>query len=300
MTHKYPPVILVTGCSSGIGLAMARMLWSLPQYRVIVTARAKSLKNLSGETFKNSDRFWIRPLDITSEQERNILFQEIESQWQGVDILVNNAGISFRSVIEHMDRESELLQIDTNYLGPLALIRLALPYMRKQGRGKIINVSSVSGMLAMPTMGSYSASKFALEGASESLWYEMKPLGINVTLVQPGFVHSNSFQNIYRPPKAMSCSIDDHGPYCDYYSSMDPFIEKMMHLSMTTPEKIAKVVLRVIRRENPPLRMPATLDAWVFQILRRITPRAIFHKILYSFLPGHSQWAKDYTKARHR
>jgi len=78
--------------------------------------------------------------------------------------LINNAGISYRGTVEHMDEASEMHQMNTNYLSPMALIRLALPYMRKRGRGKIINISSVSGMLAMPTMGSYSASKYALKG----------------------------------------------------------------------------------------------------------------------------------------
>jgi len=91
----------------------------------------------------------------------------------------------------------EQLQMQTNYFGPLALIRDLLPSMREKGRGKIINVSSVSGMIAMPTMASYSASKHALKGASEALWYEMKPYGINVSLIQPGFIKSNSFHNVY-------------------------------------------------------------------------------------------------------
>src|SRR5690606_8275736 len=120
-----------------------------------------------------------------------------KAKWDGVSILINNAGISYRAVVEHMNDKDEQLQMAVNYFGPVALIRLVLPFMREQGRGKIINISSVSGMLAMPTMASYSASKHALEGVSEALWYEAKPLGVNVSLIQPGFIRSKSFKNVY-------------------------------------------------------------------------------------------------------
>jgi short-subunit dehydrogenase len=103
---------------------------------------------------------------------------------------ISRPSASYRAVVEHMSEPEEQHQFDTNYFGAVGLIRLVLPYMREIGRGKIINVSSVSGMLAMPTMGSYSASKYALEGLSEALWYEVRPLGINVSLIQPGFVKS--------------------------------------------------------------------------------------------------------------
>lgn len=194
--QTYKPVILVTGCSSGIGLALAHLLYPYIDYRLVITVREKSLEKTRA-LFTENDRFMIKVLDVTSEHDRARVIHEIEKKWGGVDILVNNAGISYRAVIEHMTDKDEELQMATNYFGPMAMIRLCLPHMRDTGRGKIINVSSVAGMLAMPTMASYSASKFALEGASESLWYEMRPFGVSISLVQPGFTHSNSFQNVY-------------------------------------------------------------------------------------------------------
>ncbi len=297
MQH-YKPVILVTGVSSGIGLALARLLWLKDEYRVVVTARKKSLDRLSNEPFKNTDRFWLRPLDVTNQAERNALVEEINREWGGVNILINNAGISYRAVIEHMDDDSEFKQIDTNYLGPMSLIRQVLPGMRRRGHGKIINISSVSGMLAMPTMGSYSASKYALEGASESLWYELKPLGINVSLVQLGFIKSNSFQNVYFTDASQSCEIGRHGAYCDYYESMTPFVARMMSLSQTTPAQVANRILKIIKQENPPLRVPATIDAGIFHLLRRFLPRRFFHNFLFWMLPNSKNWAVKYTNAR--
>lgn len=294
--QSFRPVVLVTGCNSGIGLSLCRLLRKNSQYRVVATARANSANELR-KKFAEDERFIILDLDVTSSEQRQMAIEEVHRRWGGVDILVNNAGISFRSVVEHMNDDTEMRQLETNYLGPMALIRLVLPHMREQGRGKIINLSSVSGMLAMPTMSSYSASKHALEGASEALWYEMKPLGINVTLIQPGFVHSNAFMKVCYSELGKE-SLKVQGPYWDYYRYMTPFIETMMRLSPTPPERIARKILRVIQTENPPLWVPATWDAIIFYYLRRFIPRRLFHPILFRLLPKRRLWGRGYTKAR--
>ncbi|OQW50844.1 MAG: oxidoreductase [Proteobacteria bacterium SG_bin7] len=294
-TTRYKPVILVTGCSSGIGLAIAELLASQKNYRLVVTARETSLETLYAKFEENED-LWIRPLDVTDPASRLILVGEIRQKWRGVDILVNNAGISYRAVIEHMTVEDELHQFHTNYFGPTALIRAVLPHMRETGRGKIINVSSVSGMLAMPTMASYSASKHALEGLSEALWYEVKPLGINVTLVQPGFVNSKSFTRVHYTRKSDPTLSEEL--YSDYYEHMTPFIERLMGLSRTTPEQVAKKVLKVIQLQDPPLWVPATPDANIFYYLRRFIPRNLLLPLLFALLPKARLWANRYTHRR--
>jgi short-subunit dehydrogenase len=293
---RYKPVVLVTGCGSGIGLALAKLLYAQERYRVVITAREKTVPKLK-EIFKETDRFIIRSLDVTSEYEREALVFELRNLWGSVDVLINNAGISYRSVIEHMTEKDENLQIATNYLGPMGLIRLVLPYMRKRSRGKIINISSVSGMLAMPTMGAYSASKYALEGASEALWYETRPFGIDVCLIQPGFIHSNSFKNVYytfysNPERSFN------GPYGDFYRNMTPFVEKLMHLSPTTPERIAEIILKTIRMRNPPLWIPVTLDAWIFYYIRRIFPRRLLLPFLFFCLPNARRWGKSHARRK--
>lgn len=292
----FKPVILVTGCSSGIGLALARMLYEHKEYRVVVTAREKSVSKLYAE-FKEDERFIIRTLDVTSEVSRKNLIADINSLWKGVDVLVNNAGISYRAVVEHMTAKDEMLQMETNYLGPMGLIRLCLPHMRDTGRGKIINVSSVAGMLAMPTMSSYSASKFALEGACESLWYEMRPFGVTVCMVQPGFIHSQSFKNVYHTDQSEPTR-NWSGPYKDFYQNMTPFVERMMNMSLTTPEKIAKIILNVIEKEHAPLWIPATLDAKLFYYIRRAFPRRLLLPFLYWCLPKARTWGRDFSHKR--
>ncbi|KHD86975.1 MAG: oxidoreductase [Bdellovibrio sp. ArHS] len=293
--QSFKPVVLVTGCSSGIGLALAKLLHEHDEYRVVATAREHSLPSLRNH-FLEDDRFIMRSLDVTSEDDRIRLYNEIQKHWGGVDILVNNAGISYRSVIEHMTEKDEERQMATNYFGPMGLIRLSLPHMRATGRGKIINVSSVSGMLAMPTMASYSASKFALEGASEALWYEMRPFGVTITLVQPGFIHSNSFRNVYHT-ELSDPTRNWSGPYCDFYQNMTPFVEKMMNMSLTTPEKIARQILKVMKQENPPLWIPATLDATLFYYIRRLLPRRVLLPFLYWNLPK-ARWSKQHSHRR--
>lgn len=247
--------------------------------------------------FKESDSCYIHALDVTDPASRERLISAVEAHWGGVDILINNAGISYRAVVEQMSDDDERLQMATNYFGPMGLIRLVLPRMRERGRGKIINISSVSGMLAMPTMASYSASKYALEGASEALWYEMRPFGINVTLVQPGFIHSASFRNVYYSEQS-NPQHGHEGPYVNYYRSMTPFVERLMNWSRATPESIADLVLRVIRRQNPPLWIPATFDAYVFYYLRRFLPRRFLLHFLFACLPHARKWGEGYSHRR--
>ncbi len=146
--------------------------------------------------------------------------------------------------------------------------------------------------MAMPTMGSYSASKFALEGASEALWYELKPWGINVTLIEPGFIHSNSFKNVYLSDKAKH-SILKNDTYNIYYLSMRDFIEKIMKMAISTSGDIADKIITVVKDKNPPLRVCATIDAYFFSYLRRILPRAIYHAILYRNLPNIKKWGNE-------
>lgn len=292
LTH---PVILVTGCGSGIGLALAHLLYQLPKYRVIVTAHhGHSVAELK-KALPENERFMIHELDVTQPVQRENLIAYVYSKWRAIDVIVNNAGISYRSVIEHMDDESELKQIDTNYLGPMSLLRLVIPSMRENNSGKIINISSVSGMVAMPTMASYSASKHALEGASEALWYELRPYGISVTLVQPGFIKSNSFEKVYASKKAQ-LSYDLEGPYSEYYSNMGPFIKQLMERSPSTPEKIAQQILQLIQQKNPPLWSSATIDAALFFWIRKLLPRRFFHRIMYFLLPNANKWGEKYKK----
>lgn len=281
--------VLLTGASAGLGLAMARALLESDR-RVVLTARASSLHRFAEAGFVESDRVVIRALDVTDRDQRIELVGELDERFGGVDVLINNAGLTFRSVVEHVRYDERLEQMRVNFLGPMHLIRLVLPTMRAKRAGRIINVSSVGGMMAMPTMSIYSASKFALEGMSESLWYEVRPWNIRVTLLEPGFVHSNSFLNTRYTVASQASLASEDDPYHAHYVHMAPFIARMMNGSRTTPEHVAKRVVRLIERRNPPLRAPATPDAHLFGLLRRMLPRRLYHAVLYRMLPGVRGW----------
>ena len=291
------PVIIITGCGSGIGYELAQKLYLKDEFNVVITARKKTLLVLQSK-FDETDRFILRELDVTNNDNINSLVQEVVEKFGRVDAIINNAAVCYRAVIEHMDDDSELLQLKTNYLGPMSLTRAVLAIMREQGSGNIINISSVSGMLAMPTMGSYSASKHALEGATESLWYEAKPFGIKVNLVQLGFVNSDSFKRVlYSKKAALSAALS--GPHSDYYTSMTPMIEMLMSWSLSTSSRVAEQIINLIKKPNARLRVALTADAIIFSILKRIIPSRFLNQFLYLLLPGSTKWGKPWL-AKHK
>lgn len=286
------PVVLVTGCSSGIGLALARRLVGDARFRCALTARESSIHVLAEEGIVPDERTLVLPLDVIDFEQRRGVVATIEARFGGVDVLINNAGVAYRSVAEHLMPRDAFHQLATNYLGPMDLARLVLPGMRERRFGRIVNVSSVSGMMAMPTMGAYSASKFALEGGSESMWYEMRPWNVFVTLVQPGFIRSESFRNTRLSTGARRAEHDPTDPYAEVYAGMGPFIELLMKRAITTPDDVASRILGTLERRTPPLRVSATLDARFFYLLRRLLPRRFYHAILYRLLPHVRQWGR--------
>lgn len=288
-----PRVVLITGASTGLGLALVRELHGSGQFHVIATARRSSLPRFGEQGLFESERLWIRPLNVLSKNDRDAVIREANEKLGGIDVLVNNAGYCLRGVVEQVNETERLKQIDTNFRAPMALIRGVLPYMRRKRSGHIINISSVGGMMAMPTMSIYSASKFALEGATEALWYEVRPWNIKVSLIQPGFIHSDSFKRVELTRESRRSIADKNNPYYYHYSSMAPFIARMMRLSPTTPEKIAGRIHSVINSGNPPLRIPVTIDAYFFGILRKFLPRRLFHALMYYSLPRVYRWGED-------
>jgi len=280
---------MITGCSSGIGKELLALFNRAP-FKLVATTLPESYEALKSEPIADSERVWIRRLNVVDYEKASQIVRETESSWGAIDILINNAGISYRSVVEDMTIEDEQLQLQVNYLGPMHLIRECIPAMRERRSGRIINISSVGGMMAMPTMASYSASKFALEGASESLWYELRPWNVKVTLVQPGFINSLAFRKVFysqrRKNQQGSSAYDPH------YDHMTRFVEKIMRRTPCTSASVARTIYKVSQKKKPRLRVPGTTDARLFYLLRRLLPRTLYHKLLYHSLPGIRQWGK--------
>jgi short-subunit dehydrogenase len=284
--------ILITGASVGIGLELAKLLKNEP-HRLALTARASSMARFAEEGFVPGERLLLLPLDVTVDDDRRAAIRAVEERWGGVDVLVNNAGLSYRAVAEHVSESERLAQLDANFLGPMELIKLVLPHMRAQRYGRVINISSVGGMTAMPTMSIYSASKFALEGASEALWYEMRPFNVRVSIVRPGFINSDGFRKTRFTEQGRRALHDPSNPYHAHYVNMDELIEGLMTLTFYTPKDVAETILEVIEQRNPPLWVSGTLDAYLFNLLRRLLPAGVYHRLLYAGLPRIWRWGQD-------
>ncbi len=288
-------VVLVTGASVGLGLALARRLiaeQTQQRYHIVLTSRESSLARFKEQGIDASETIWIRSLDVTDPQQRCDLVTEIDAKLGGVDILINNAGVAYRSCVEHVTEPERLHQMNIKFRSPLELIRCVLPGMRAKRCGRIVNISSVGGMMAMPTMSVYSASKFALEGASEALYYELKPWNVSVTLVQPGFMRSDAFAKVPYTVMSAKASSDCSDPYHEHYYHMEKFIAKMMNRALATPDSVAKKVARIARSKSPPLRVYGSLDAVAFAWLRCVLPRRFYTWLLYRNLPKVRQWGQ--------
>lgn len=285
----FPGRILITGASTGLGLAIARELQGVGA-RLVLTARPSSMKRFEALGIVDCEQTWLRPLDVTDVPQREALMAEIDATEEGLYALINNAGLSYRAVVEDVAEADRLHQMNVNFRSPMALAVLALPGMRRRGRGRIISVSSVGGMMAMPTMAVYSASKFALEGASEAMWYEVKPWNIHVTLVQPGFIQSDGFEKVRITEKGQASMANPESPYNAHYTHMADFIAQVMQRVPATPESVARKVCQVLASKNPPLRKAATLDAWLFAWIRRLLPRRMYHWLLFRMLPNIRAW----------
>jgi hypothetical protein len=177
-----------------------------------------------------------------------------------------------------------------NYEGPMALAALVLPLMRKRRSGRIIQISSAGGLVAMPTMGLYSASKFALEAASEAMHYEVRPFGVQVSLVLPGFIHSPAYRNAVVGRLSRLATDDVKDAYHAHFKYMDRFIDRMMTFTHATPESVAQRVVKTINRRRAPLRVLATWDARLLWWFRRFMPQPIYNWITYRMLPGIRHW----------
>ncbi len=292
-TKAGPLTVLLTGASTGVGLEVARQLLATTPHRLVLTARAQSLPRFAVEGIVEGPRVLLHALDVTRAEDREAVVNAARERWGGVDVLVNNAAVSYRAVVEHVRDDEAHAQLDANFFGPMALTRLVLPHMREQRFGRIVNVSSVGGMTAMPTMAIYSASKFALEGASEALWYEVRPWGISVTLVRPGFINSDAFLKVYFTDQGVAALADPSDPYFQHYFSMNALIEALMTLTFFRPEDVAETIVATIGHARPPLRVAGTWDAALFDLLRRFLPSWLHQRLLVAGLPYVWRWGEQ-------
>lgn len=183
MLKQESPVWLITGCSTGLGHALARLVIDRG-WRAVVTARDKA--RVEDLVRGAEERALALALDVTDKGQIDAVVAAAREKFGRIDVLVNNAGYGYQSTVEEGDEAEIRAQFDTNVFGLFAITRAVLPAMRAQRSGRIINITSVAGLIGFPGSGYYAASKHAIEGFSDALRAEVEPLGIGVTCVEPG------------------------------------------------------------------------------------------------------------------
>ncbi|QGQ99940.1 SDR family oxidoreductase [Paenibacillus psychroresistens] len=275
-----PPIVLITGTSSGFGLLTAIALGKAG-YHVIATMRDLSKQNrlIERATAENIiQNIECMQLDVTDEKSINQTIKTILAKYQRIDVLVNNAGYAVGGCVEDIPLEVWREQFETNFFGLITLTQAVLPIMRQQKQGKIINISSISGRLGFPGYAAYSASKFAVEGFSESLRHEMLPFGVYVVIVEPGSykteIWDKGFANMQTSPESA------------YRTQLEAVLRYSHKAAKTSPDPqlIADLIVRITAKASPKLRYPlgkgARLSIWGKALLPLKWFEWMLHKLL--------------------
>ena len=257
------PVAIVTGASGGIGEATARALHAAG-YRVFGTYRRPPSTRSPGIEYLSCD--------VTSDDSVQGAVDEVLRKTARIDLLVNNAGVGLIGGAEESSLEQAKSLFDVNLFGVIRLTKAVLPTMRRQRSGRIVNLSSVMGLIPAPFMALYAASKHAVEGYSESLDHEVRGSGIRVVLVEPAYTRTSFEGNVYQADQRL-----------DAYQSARTNAEGVLRDGMKTadtPELVASAVVKASTEANPHRRYAAGRAARQISLLRRYVPESAFDKSL--------------------
>ena len=271
-------IAVVTGSSSGIGLLTAVEL-ALNRYRVVATMRNLANSGRLEEAAEKAgvrDRIYVLRLDITEFESLTGAVQEILASHDRIDVLVNNAGFSVAGFAEDMTLAELRHQLETNFFGNVATTKAVLPVMRAQKSGHVITVTSVAGLLGQPMLSAYSASKYALEGWSESLRIETHSLGIRVALVEPGAFDTDIWERNVVIAKG---SLDPASPNKERSQRFSEFVKSRAR-QRRDPREVAQLIVRIAKDPNPKLRYLIGSDAKIQVLLKRLVPWRRYERIV--------------------
>ena len=237
---------LITGCSTGIGREIARAALEAG-HSVAVTAR--NVDAIADFVDQFGDRALALPLDVTNRDQITAVVGEVEKTFGGIDVLVNNAGYGYMAAVEEGEDAEVRKLFDTNYFGVVDTLKAVLPGMRARRSGHVINISSMTGLVANPPNAYYSSTKFALEALTEALAKEVGPLGIKVTAIEPGAFRTDWAA---RSMQESSTPISD---YDDNVGARKTLIKQFADHLPGDPRKVAEAVLMVAGLDEPPLRL---------------------------------------------
>jgi len=270
--------VLITGTSSGIGLETALYL-AERGFQVYATMRDLSRRGqLDAEAERREVQLHVLQLDVTDPASIEAAVRTVIEESDGIYGLINNAGIIIRGYFEDVS-DAEMRQVfETNVFGTMAVTRAVLPYMRAARHGRIVIISSAGGRIAAPGSSAYCASKFALEGFGEALAQEVAPLGLQVVLVEPGFIKT---ELLGRNRHIAVGALDPHGPYYRWFRQLEKMADDEMQASPTSALDVAQAVHRALTAKRPNLRYLVRLRAKVLIALRRRLPGELFERIWF-------------------
>ena len=269
-------VIVITGASSGIGAATARWLVKAGARVVLSARRAERLAALAAELDATGERVLAVAGDVTSDLDRRRLIEATLKKFGRIDGLVNNAGYATRGPLEIVPVEAIRKNFETNVFALIALTQLVVPVMRAQGSGCIVNIGSVAGRIARPLSSIYDATKHALEAITDGLRGELKPFGIRVALIQPGFILT---EFIAAADKASDQYTDHPGPYAPFMAGFRVGYKKLRRVA-GVPDDIAQLIARALASDHPAPRYSGPFHAKVFLLLKWILPERVMDLIL--------------------
>lgn len=247
------PVWFITGCSTGLGRALAERVLQRG-YRCVVTARNPAQIEDVAAGFP--DTALALALDVTDRAQVNEVVSKAQAAFGSIDVLVNNAGYGYLAAVEEGDEAEVRAMFETNFFGLVAVTRSILPLMRARGRGHVINLSSVGGLVGNPASGYYNASKFAVEGLSQALAKEVDPLGIRVTLIEPGPFRTD-FQG--RSIKVVQHPLD---AYANTAGARRAQLKQNIGKQAGDPVRAADAIIMVAQSPNPPLHLVLGKNAY--------------------------------------
>jgi len=271
--------VLITGASTGLGLETAVYL-AERGFKVYATMRDPGRRQaLDAEAARRGVTIDVLRLDVTDRASIEEAVKTVVEQSGGIYALVNNAGIEMRGFFEDLTEEELRAPFETNLFGTMAVTRAVIPYMRAAGRGRIVITSSVGGRIGSLSLTSYCASRFALEGFGESLYQEMKPLGIYVSIVEPGITKTEHFASANHMVAERSNSPDSL--YYPWFRKVQEITMRLAESSPTRPRHVASAVHRALTSRRPRLRYMVGRRASLAVALKRYLPASIFERFYF-------------------
>src|SRR5918994_2788898 len=272
-------VAVVTGSSTGIGFETSLTL-ARNGFHTYATMR-----NLEGEKFKpltevaknENLQLQVIELDVNNDKSVADAIRTIADERKRIDVLINNAGYALGGALEDSSVDEIKAQFETNFFGSVRAMKAVLPVMRKQGAGKIVNITSMGGRISIPLSSSYHGSKFALEGLSESIQYELEPFGIKIILIEPGAVGSNFWKNLKMATKTSGPG--KNSPYEKLANNMSEALKQMVKNTIH-PSEVAKVILQAVTSASPDFRYVVGKDAATILEARRNMSDREFQSLL--------------------